>query len=69
MNIKLVNKIKLMDKSLQRFPPAANIIIILRDGETISPTAKTKLFQGDVLYILAPDNNREDLDLVLREEN
>ncbi|WP_148530684.1 TrkA C-terminal domain-containing protein [Virgibacillus salexigens] len=58
-----------MDKSLQRFPPAANIIIILRDGETISPTAKTKLFQGDVLYILAPDNNREDLDLVLREEN
>ncbi|WP_461181266.1 TrkA C-terminal domain-containing protein [Virgibacillus kimchii] len=48
-------------------PDKANIILIIRDGKTIPPTAGTVLQKKDILYILVPDDNMEDLEEVLRD--
>ncbi|MFA1820307.1 potassium/proton antiporter [Virgibacillus oceani] len=49
-------------------PDRANIILIIRHGETISPTADTILQARDLLYILVPDDEMDDLEEVLRED-
>ncbi|WP_164215794.1 potassium/proton antiporter [Virgibacillus sp. YIM 98842] len=42
-------------------PDKANIILIIRHGETIPPTAETVLQKEDILYILVPDDEMEIL--------
>jgi len=47
-------------------PEKANIILIIREGETIPPSGDTVLQQEDILYILAPDDEMDDLEKALK---
>jgi cell volume regulation protein A len=62
-------KYSVAGKSIQQIglPYKANIILIIRHGETIPPTAETVLQYEDILYILVPDDEMKDLEEVLRE--
>ncbi|NBJ68249.1 MULTISPECIES: potassium/proton antiporter [Clostridia] len=50
------------------FPSKANIILIVREGQTLSPTAKMKLRNKDIVYILIPYREISKIDALLRDE-
>lgn len=50
------------------FPPKANIILIVREGQALSPTAKMKLQKKDIIYILIPYKDISKIDALLRDE-
>ncbi|UJL45478.1 potassium/proton antiporter [Virgibacillus sp. NKC19-16] len=49
------------------FPKSTNIILIIRDGETISPHGRLIFQEEDELYVLTPDSERETLEELLKE--
>ncbi|MFC2949650.1 potassium/proton antiporter [Virgibacillus sediminis] len=48
------------------FPAKANIAIILRDGDTLAPHGNVELQKGDLIYILVPNDQIDELENVLR---
>ncbi|WP_100010257.1 potassium/proton antiporter [Lentibacillus sediminis] len=49
------------------FPERANVTLILREGKTISPNGGIELQAGDVLYVLIPHEELDELEDVLQE--
>jgi potassium/hydrogen antiporter len=49
-----------------RLPPGVNVTLVLRDGESIVPSRRTVLQQGDDLVVVAPTHLRRETEARLR---